>query len=131
MSDERLLHRVSVTVVMIDINPLQLGLELGGGGTLGFITGYAAKKIVKVIAVIIGVQLALFKFLETRGVLEVHWKRLYSTASNATRSAANATVGNQTGEATNPGGGILESFLSMLPVGGGFAAGVLVGFKMG
>ncbi len=104
-------------------NFAQLGLEVGGGAVLGFITGYAAKKVVKVVAVIIGLQLALFKFLETRGVMEVHWTRLYNSTANVTSAGAE--------QATEEGGGLLNSFLAMLPVGGGFAAGAAVGFKKG
>lgn len=125
---------------MVDIDPLSLGLEVGGGGILGFLTGYAAKKVVKIVAILIGAQLALFKFLETRGVLEVNWEALYTGAANTTKAAANATMGgNQTGNATSEaggsagaaGGGLFESLLSTLPVGGSFAAGAFVGFKKG
>jgi len=92
---------------MVELDPLSLGLEVGGEGVLGFLTRYAAKKVVKVVAILVGAQLALFKFLETRGVLEVNWRRLYTGAGNATTAAANATVG------------------------GGFALGAFVGFKRG
>jgi uncharacterized membrane protein (Fun14 family) len=122
---------------MVEIDPFSLGLEVGGGGVLGFLTGYAAKKVVKIVAILIGAQLALFKFLETRGVLEVNWEALYTGAANTTTAAANATVGgNASGNATAnganaAGGGLFQSLLSALPVGGGFAAGALVGFKKG
>jgi uncharacterized membrane protein (Fun14 family) len=114
---------------MVELDPLSLGIEVGGGGVLGFLTGYAAKKIVKIVAVLIGAQLALFKFLETRGVLEVNWEHLYAGAGNATTTAANATMNN--GGDSGSGGGLFESLLSVLPVGGGFAVGALVGFKRG
>jgi len=105
-------------------------LEVGGGGVLGFLTGYTAKKVVKIVALLIGAQLALFKFLETRGVLDVNWGRLYTGAGNATDAAANATMNGTSGDGGS-GGGIFESILSVLPVGGGFAVGALVGFKRG
>jgi uncharacterized membrane protein (Fun14 family) len=123
---------------MVELDPLQLGLEVGGGGALGFIAGFAVKKVVKVVAVLVGLQLALFKFLETRGVIEVHWRRLYSSAGNVTQTAANATIGgNETGNATAEttngagGAGLAESFLSVLPVGGAFATGAFIGFTTG
>jgi len=115
---------------MVELDPLSLGIEVGGGGVLGFLTGYAAKKVVKIVAILVGAQLALFKFLETRGVLEVNWERLYTGAGNATTTAANATMNNAGGNGGS-GGGIFESILSVLPVGGGFAVGALVGFKRG
>ncbi len=99
----------------------RMGLEAGGGAVLGFITGYAAKKVVKVVAVLVGLQLALFAFLETRGVLTVHWERMYDTTGNVTSAGAD--------HATEAGGSLFESFIAMLPVGGGFAAGAALGFQ--
>lgn len=116
---------------MVELDPLSLGIEVGGGGVLGFLTGYAAKKVVKVVAILVGAQLAVFKFLETRGVLEVNWERLYTGAGNATTAAANATVGGNENPGEGAGGGLFESVLSALPVGGGFAVGAFVGFKRG
>lgn len=101
---------------------LQMGLEFGGGGILGFLIGFATKKIAKLIAVIIGLELALFKFLETKGVLTVNWDALAGAAGNV--SSAGVDAG---GEA----GGYLMSLLSALPVGGGFALGAFLGFKKG
>lgn len=99
-----------------------MGLEFGGGGILGFLIGFATKKVAKVIAVIIGLELALFKFLETKGVLSVNWDALAGAAGNV--SAAGVETG---GDAA----GYLASLLSALPVGGGFALGAFLGFKKG
>ena len=100
----------------------QLGIELGGGALIGGIIGFAAKQVAKIIAVIIGLELALFKFLESRGVLDVDWGALQSGAQNATRDAAGAG-----GE----GASLLTSLLSTLPVSAGFAGGFLLGFRKG
>lgn len=108
---------------MVDFNPQQLGLEVGGGALIGGIIGFAAKKVAKIIAVIIGIQLAVFKFLETRGVLAVDWSAITGTASNATEAAGSA-AGSQ------PPSWIV-SLLSALPVSAGFTGGFLVGFRKG
>jgi len=100
----------------------QLGLEVGGGAMIGGIIGYAAKKVAKIIAVIVGLELALFKFLETRGVLQVDWDAISGGAKNATASA---------GEAGGDGASLLSSLLSAVPVSTGFTGGFLVGFKKG
>lgn len=105
---------------MVDF--MGLGLEIGGGGVLGAITGWAAKKVAKIIAFIIGVEVALFKFLETKGVLTVDWGALQGAAGNATNATAN-----QAGAAS----GWFHSILSVLPVGAGFTAGALLGWKKG
>jgi uncharacterized membrane protein (Fun14 family) len=46
-----------------------LGLQMGGSALIGAIIGFTAKKVAKIIAVIIGLELVLFKFLESRGIL--------------------------------------------------------------
>lgn len=108
---------------MLDLNPQQLGLELGGGAVIGGVIGFAAKKVAKVIAVLVGIQLALFKFLETRGVLAVDWGAITGTASNATEAAGGA-AGSQPPS-------WMMSLISALPVSAGFTGGFLVGFRKG
>jgi len=100
----------------------QMGLELGGGALIGGIIGFAAKKVAKLIAVIVGLELALFKFLETRGILEVNWKAIGGAAQNATGQAS--------GAAAQPPSWV-TSLLSALPVSAGFTGGFAVGFKKG
>jgi uncharacterized membrane protein (Fun14 family) len=97
----------------------RLGLELGTGAVIGGVIGFAAKKVAKLIAVIIGLELALFKFLESEGILEVNWDRLgaqFLTAGEAAQGAPPNWV---------------MSILSTLSIGAGFTGGFLVGFKRG
>jgi uncharacterized membrane protein (Fun14 family) len=101
----------------------QMGIEFGGGGLIGGIIGYAAKKVAKIIAIIVGLELALFKFLETRGILEVNWNAITGAAQDTATSAGNAAAG-------QPPSWLL-SLLSALPVSAGFTGGFLIGFKKG
>ena len=75
------------------------------------------------IAVLVGLELAMFKFLETRGILEVNWDAIGGATQNATSSAATAASGQPPGW--------LMSLLSALPVSAGFTGGFLVGFRQG
>jgi uncharacterized membrane protein (Fun14 family) len=100
----------------------QIGFEAGGGAVIGGVIGFAAKKIAKLIAVIIGLELALFKFLETRGVLQVNWQKITNASANVTDAAQ---------EGGSAGAGYLDSLLSTLPVGAGFTGGFFLGFKKG
>ena len=108
---------------MVELNPQQLGIEAGGGAVIGAIIGFAAKKIAKLIAVLVGLELALFKFLETRGVLEVNWAAITGSATEATEAAGGAASGQPPSW--------LMSLFSALPVSAGFTGGFLVGFKKG
>ena len=105
---------------MVDIQLQQLGLEFGSGAVIGGIIGFAAKKIAKLIAVIIGLELALFKFLESRGILSVDWERL---SAGILKPAQNAAAGAPPDWIT--------TILSTLSISAGFSGGFLVGFKKG
>ena len=104
---------------MVEIDPTTIGLEMGTGAVIGGLIGFAAKKIAKIIAVIIGLELALFRFLETKGYISVDWDAI-----------SGGLVG--TGEqAAAQGSGWLEAVISTLSIGAGFTGGFLVGFKRG
>jgi uncharacterized membrane protein (Fun14 family) len=105
---------------MVDINAQQLGLEFGGGAVIGGVIGFAAKKVAKVIAVLIGIELALFKFLESRQILSVDWEKLTAGAVEATGAASSSTPPSWA-----------MSILSTLSIGAGFTGGFLLGFKRG
>ncbi|MFB6281338.1 MAG: FUN14 domain-containing protein [Haloferacaceae archaeon] len=105
---------------MVGIDVQQLGLEFGGGAIVGGIIGFAAKKLAKVIAVIVGLELALFRFLESRGILTVDWSRL---TGGLVESAAGAASG------TPPSW--VMTVLSTLSISAGFTGGFLLGFRRG
>lgn len=105
---------------MVGIDVQQLGLEFGGGAIVGGIIGFAAKKLAKVIAVIVGLELALFKFLESRDILTVDWGRLTGGLVEGATGAAAGTPPNW-----------VMTILSTLSVSTGFAGGFLLGFRRG
>ncbi|GKZ12210.1 FUN14 domain-containing protein [Haladaptatus sp. T7] len=106
--------------MQVGIDPQQLGLQLGSGAVIGGIIGFAAKKVAKLIAVIVGLELALFKFLESRGILTVDWEKL---------SAGLLKTGQAAGNGTPPSW--LTTLLSTLSVSAGFIGGFMIGFRKG
>lgn len=50
--------------------------EFGLGAVAGGVLGYATSKMARLLAVVLAVQLALFRFLESRGIVVVHYDRL-------------------------------------------------------
>lgn len=102
---------------MVDLDITQLGLEIGGSAAIGAVIGFAAKKVAKVIAVIIGIELILFKFLESRGILEVNWGRIVDMGEQGAQQAPQAAQG------------LVETFIGTVGVGVGFAGGFALGFK--
>jgi len=105
---------------MVGIDVQQLGLEFGSGAVIGGIIGFAAKKLAKVIAIIVGLELALFKFLESRGILQVDWGRLTGGLAGGATDAAAGTPPDW-----------VMSILSTLSISAGFTGGFLLGFRRG
>ena len=101
---------------MLELDPTTLAAEAGGGAVLGGLIGFATKKIAKLLAVIVGVQLVIFRYLESQGILMVDWDALSGGLVSASERA-------------DPS--YLESLISTLSVGAGFTAGFLIGFHRG
>jgi len=105
---------------MVDIDPTSLGIEFGSGAVIGGIIGFAAKKIAKLIAVLVGIELAAFKFLESRGIITVDWDRLTAGFIKASRDAASGAPPSW-----------ISTILSTLSVSAGFTGGFMLGFRRG
>jgi len=111
---------VDLVALQLDVNLKNLGLGFGTGAVIGAIIGFTAKKLAKVIAFIVGLELVLFKLLESRGILVVDWGRLGGAFVGAGEAAASQTPPSW-----------LATILSTLSVGAGFTGGFLLGFKKG
>jgi uncharacterized membrane protein (Fun14 family) len=99
------------------IDVQQLGLEFGSGAVVGGVVGFAAKKVAKLLAVLVGLELALFKFLESRDIVTVDWNRLTAGVL-------------ETATAQTPPSWLM-TVLSTLSISAGFTGGFLIGFKRG
>jgi uncharacterized membrane protein (Fun14 family) len=104
--------------LQFEIDFQQLGVEAGSGGLIGALVGFAAKKVAKIIAVLVGIELALFKFLESREIISVDWDKLTSGLMGASQDAASGTPPSW-----------LDTILSTLSVSAGFTAGFYVGWR--
>lgn len=105
-------------IPMVEINPANLGVQAGGGAVIGFVVGYAAKKIFKLILILIGLEFALFAYLERQGIITVDWNALQD-------AAAISNIGGTTPPS------FLQNLFSVAPLGGGFAAGAIIGWRRG
>ena len=105
---------------MVAIDIQQLGLEFGGGAIVGGLIGFTLKKVAKAVAIIVGLELALFRFLESREILIVDWDRLTLGLVDVAESAAAGT----------PPSWVM-TILSTLSISAGFTGGFLLGFKKG
>ena len=105
-------------VLQLDLDFRQLGVEAGSGALVGALIGFAAKKVAKIIAVLVGIEMALFKFLESRGIITVDWDRLTAGILSAGQDAAAGTPPSW-----------LQTILSTISVSAGFTGGFYVGWR--
>jgi len=96
----------------------QIGTNVGGAAVVGGLTGWATKKLVKVVAVLVGLELALLAFLAQRGVISVRWTRLNELLTGVSHSAAQAPS-------------LLATGVAAAGVSAGFAGGFVLGFHRG
>jgi len=99
----------------IESNILPFVSTIGFGGIVGFLVGFALKRIMKILAVIAGVFFAALLYLESQHIVNVNWDKLQTisngilstitTATNATTTGGvgagpiQAILGNNTGAA--------------------------------
>lgn len=95
-----------------------LAYQLGLGGIGGFIAGYALKKLMKIVAIIIGIFILALIYLGYKGIITINFGELEKAISNALGF---------TGQAT----GVIATIIAFLPSVGAFGLGFLLGFKMG
>jgi uncharacterized membrane protein (Fun14 family) len=104
---------------MIEYDISQLGTQLGSSAGIGFIIGYAIKQVARVIVALLGMQAGILVYLESNGVITVHWERFQAISMI---------------EGTDPSNVIFSSFRDMfaaIPVVSGVATGAVIGFKLG
>ena len=93
-----------------------LGVAFGGSALAGGVTGFAAKKLFKLVIALIGVQLAIFAYLDHQGILDVQWQALDTALAGVHQSLQSVPSW-------------LTAVGATLPIGAGFVGGFLVAFK--
>ena len=95
-----------------------LAYQFGIGGVGGFIAGYALKKFMKIVAVIIGLFILALVYLGYKGIISVNYDALGNSVSG--------TLG-LTGQAAD----LITPIIANLPFAGAFGLAFFLGFKMG
>ncbi|MDY6769315.1 MAG: FUN14 domain-containing protein [Candidatus Nanohaloarchaea archaeon] len=96
-----------------------LGMELGTGAVIGFVSGFAAKKVTKLVAILVGGALLVAKWLESQGHISVDWTGVGGGFLDVGTAAAEAAPS------------MFDAVVSTLGLGGGFVAGFYLGFRRG
>ena len=105
---------------------LAVGGEVAGGGAAGFLAGYSAKKILRVIKTIAiafaGIQVFIVAFLERKGLITVHWDAFGESISGFSAGQAGGAV-------VNFGAEVFGLLAGVLPAAAGVTAGGFLGWK--
>jgi uncharacterized membrane protein (Fun14 family) len=102
-----------------------ISATLGGGFLVGVLLGYAIKKVLKIIAVVVGLFLAGLAYLQYQQIASFDWNRIEGVVT--------ATLGNITSQISSSQHGVAALAMSNLgiPLTSSMSAGFAVGFMKG
>ena len=107
---------------------------LGGGFFVGVLIGYALKKVIELVAVIVGLFLAGLAYLQSQEIANINWNKLQTISEGALMTVANLTM-QIPGISAVDGHAVTASSLAMtsfsIPLTGNMAAGFTLGFMKG
>ena len=69
-----------------------LVMTLGGGFFGGILIGYALKKVIKILSIVVGLFLAGLAYLQYQEIAKINWDKLQSVSQGAISNLANATT---------------------------------------
>jgi uncharacterized membrane protein (Fun14 family) len=109
---------------------------VGGGFCVGVLIGYALKKVLKIIAVVVGLFFAVLVYLQYQQIVNINWNKLQATSQNAVTTIANATtqISGHISSATDSNNHATTALAISnlgIPLTGSMAMGFAVGFMKG
>ena len=106
---------------------------VGGGLFVGVLIGYALKKVIKLLAVIVGLFLAGLAYLQYHQIANINWNKLQTVSEGAITTLSNAII-----QIQSSGDGHTAATASSLamtsfgiPLTGSMSAGFTLGFIKG
>ena len=115
-------------------NIISYASTLGGGFFVGVLIGYALKKVIKLLAVIVGLFLAGLAYLQYHQIANINWSKL-QTASEDAITTLSSLITQIPGISDNSHAATTASSLAMtsfgIPLTGSISAGFTIGFMKG
>jgi uncharacterized membrane protein (Fun14 family) len=104
---------------------------IGGGFFVGLLIGFALKKVVKILAIVVGLFFAGLAYLQYQQIVNIDWNKLRPVSQNAALTILNATkyiprLTEVSGHTTN----LTMSDLG-IPLTASMAMGFAIGFMRG
>jgi uncharacterized membrane protein (Fun14 family) len=111
---------------------------LGGGFFVGLLIGYALKKVIKLLAIIVGLFLAGLSYLQYHHIANINWNKLQTVSEGTIITLSNLTMQIPIisgGTVSDNHAAATTSSLAMtsfgIPVTGSISAGFTIGFMKG
>jgi uncharacterized membrane protein (Fun14 family) len=106
---------------------------IGGGFFVCVLIGYALKKVIKLVAIIVGLFLAGLAYLQYHQIANINWNKLQQVSENAITTLSNLTM--QIPASVGDVHAAVTSSLAMtslgIPLTGSMSAGFTLGFIKG
>jgi uncharacterized membrane protein (Fun14 family) len=113
---------------------------MGGGFFVGILIGYTLKKLIKLVAVIVGLFLAGLAYLQSQQIANINWNKLQTMSEGAITTLSSLTM--QIPGISGDGSSVdschaaaTASLLAMtsfgIPLTGSMSAGFTIGFMKG
>ena len=77
---------------MMTDNLSSIATTLGGGFFAGILIGWALKKVIKLVAVVVGLFLAGLAYLQYQQIATINWNKVEAISNAAATTIANATT---------------------------------------
>ena len=117
---------------------VRLQATLGGGFFVGLLIGYALKKVIKLLAIIVGLFLAGLAYLQYHHIANINWNKLQTVSEGTIITLSNLTMQIPIisgGTVSDNHAAATTSSLAMtsfgIPVTGSISAGFTIGFMKG
>jgi uncharacterized membrane protein (Fun14 family) len=107
-------------------NLASIASAVGGGFFGGLLIGYALKKVIKMLAIVIGLFLAGLAFMQYQQIATIHWHKVEGTVTAAVANAATSTIN----ENSNVAALAMMSKLG-IPLASSMSVGFTIGFMKG
>jgi uncharacterized membrane protein (Fun14 family) len=113
---------------------------LGGGFFVGILIGYTLKKVIKMVAVIVGLFIAGLAYLQYHQIANINWNKLQIISEGAISTLSNTIIIQILGISLSSSGyghaaAATASSLAMtsfgIPLTGSMSAGFTIGFMKG
>jgi uncharacterized membrane protein (Fun14 family) len=110
---------------------------MGGGFFVGILIGYAWKKVIKIVAIVVGLFLAGLAYLQYHQIANINWNKLQTVSEGTITTLSNAIImqipGISSGDSSHAA--TASSSLAMTSFGilltGSMSAGFTIGFMKG